>query len=268
MTYQDSFGGPQMRIAAPRMTPVVRWLLIANVAVFLLQLLLSLITPGTLAGFNRIFGLHTAWWGQFFFPLWQLGTYGFLHGGFSHIFFNMLSLYFFGTMLEGIIGSRRLAVFYAAAIVLGALLHLLAELTWGSGASAIGASGGTMAILMRPHTQVYVLLFPVQLWILASVFAFLDFFRLAQDLRYGESGNVAYMAHVGGILLGFFAVKKGWIWKDPIEARGRRQELKAGLRAHEDDVRMDELLAKISREGMNSISKREREFLKRMSKRG
>ena len=87
-------------------------------------------------------------------------------------------------------------------------------------------------------------------------------------LRYGDTGdNVAYMGHIGGILLGFFAVKKGWIWKDPIEARVRKKELKTEQRAQEDDVRMDELLAKIHREGMASLSKREKEFLKRMSKR-
>lgn len=272
MSYQDSYGSSQGGFAMPRVTPVVKLLLIANLAVFVFQLVLGLVGPELVTGFLRIFGLTPDWWQSLRFPLYQLVTYGFLHADGHHVFFNLLTLFFFGTMLEGIVGGRRFAVFYGTALVLGGLAHLVASLTWSDPVPAIGASGATMAVMiavavMRPKTLVIVLFLPVQLWILASFLAFYDVYRLASDLRYGASDGVAYMVHLGGAAFGLLAVKRGWIWKDPIEEHARRQDVRAAERAIQEDQRMDELLAKIHREGMNALSSQEKDFLKRMAKR-
>jgi len=272
VSYQDSYDRPQTPLAMPRITPVVRWLMIANLAIWGLETLLYFSAEGALAGFVDFFGLTPRWWANFWFPVWQVVSYGFLHAPreLGHVFFNMLTLYFFGTMLEGVVGSRRFAVFYALALVVGALAHMLAELTWGSATPAIGASGATMAVLiamavMRPNLHVILLLFPIKLKYLAGAFVLMDVLRLGDDLKSG-SGNVAYMVHLGGAALGFLAVKRGWIWRDPIEDHQRRAALKARERGARDDERMDELLAKIHREGMSALSRQEREFLRRMSK--
>jgi len=70
-----------------------------------------------------IFALH-AWQSSLFQP-WQLVTHMFLHGGLSHIFFNMLALWMFGAVLENVWGSKRFLVFYLICGLGAALMHLL-----------------------------------------------------------------------------------------------------------------------------------------------
>src|SRR4029077_17742399 len=96
------------------MPPVTPSLLIGNVVVFLLQTQ----TGSLLDGF--------ALWppGAGFAP-WQLVTYGFLHSGFAHIFFNMLGLWMFGSHIERLFGSRSFLLYYFACLVSAALCQLL-----------------------------------------------------------------------------------------------------------------------------------------------
>lgn len=101
--------------------PAVKNLLIINVLCFLAQ--------KTFGGFNSgfsiedTFALH-AWQSGLFRP-WQLVTHLFLHGGFSHIFLNMLALWMFGSVLENVWGSKRFLVFYLICGLGAALMHLL-----------------------------------------------------------------------------------------------------------------------------------------------
>ena len=111
--YRDSGGG----LHFPRMTPVTKRLLIANFAVFLLFIVI-LGRSGGGGGMGDALFMHLALYPADWFhlplvlPFWQLVTYGFLHdlGSIGHIGFNMLGLYFFGTLLEGVVGSRRFHV--------------------------------------------------------------------------------------------------------------------------------------------------------------
>ena len=125
-----------------RLPPVTRGLLIANVAVFLLQWALG---EAATAPF-MLWPLGDA--GAMSFLPWQLLSYGFMHGGFFHLFFNMLVLFMFGAPLEHVWGPRRFLQFYLACI-LGAGLCQLAVGSWmvGNGAGAyptVGASGGVL----------------------------------------------------------------------------------------------------------------------------
>jgi membrane associated rhomboid family serine protease len=101
--------------------PAVKNLLIINVLCFLAQ--------QTFGGFNAgfsiedTFALH-AWQSSLFRP-WQLVTHLFLHGSMSHIFFNMLALWMFGSVLENVWGSKRFMVFYMICGLGAALMHLL-----------------------------------------------------------------------------------------------------------------------------------------------
>jgi membrane associated rhomboid family serine protease len=101
--------------------PAVKNLLIINVLCFLAQY--------TLGGANSpvriddIFALH-AWQSPLFKP-WQLVTYMFMHGGFTHIFFNMLALWMFGAVLENVWGSKRFLIFYFISGLGATLIHLL-----------------------------------------------------------------------------------------------------------------------------------------------
>src|SRR5216110_2648119 len=96
------------------MPPATQALIIANVVVFLLDMP----DASTLAGWFAL------WPGSDFQP-WQLVTYSFLHGGLSHIFFNMLALYMFGGDIERLFGSRFYIQYYFAAVISAALCHLV-----------------------------------------------------------------------------------------------------------------------------------------------
>ena len=113
MLYQTrsfSFGGGAV-------TPAVKFLLIANTAVFVLQLVL----PDEVI---RWFGLVPALVWQDFY-LWQLFTYQFFHGGLMHLLFNMLALWMFGCYLERRWGSEFFLKYYFVSVVGGAILNTL-----------------------------------------------------------------------------------------------------------------------------------------------
>jgi membrane associated rhomboid family serine protease len=90
------------------MPPVTQALLIANVAVFLIEQMLGV----NLIGWFALWPLNSG----LFMP-WQVGTYAFLHGSLSHLAFNMFGLWMFGSELERLWGSRRMAVFYSASVL-------------------------------------------------------------------------------------------------------------------------------------------------------
>src|SRR5467141_1196388 len=96
------------------MPPVTQTLLIANVAVFLLQS----------ASGGMLEEWFALWPPGHGFAIWQLVTYGFLHGGIAHIFFNMLGLYMFGSDIERLFGSRFYLAYYFASVLAAALCHL------------------------------------------------------------------------------------------------------------------------------------------------
>lgn len=280
--WRDSYsgGGGGGGIALPRPTPVVKSLLIANFAIFALTYLVSWFSPGPADGgppwMFRAFGLYPPWWGTSppFLPLWQLVTTGFLHdiNGLGHIFWNMVQLYFFGTLLEEMIGSRRFAFVYVAALIVGSVTQLVASEVEGSTLPAIGASGAVLGVLvaaavLRPSTSVILLFIPITLKWLAIGIVAIDAFALLNSLKLGTGTMVAHWAHLGGAAFGFVAAKRGWVWLDIGERLAARRKQAQAQRARSDEEFKDELLAKIHREGMSSLTKREREFLRRISQR-
>jgi membrane associated rhomboid family serine protease len=266
------------QLALPRLTPMVRWLLFVNVGVFLINFVAYLLA-------DTLFDSHTyqavlrqleldpvAWASHFpFVPIWQLATYGFLHStdDAGHIVGNMLMLYFMGGMLEEIIGSRRFLLTYFAAQLAGALLFLAPALFGHITGPALGASGAVLGITvatatLRPRQTVFLIFIPITLRVMALGILGLTVFEWLLSMKHGSDG-VAHLVHLGGIAYGFFAVRSGWIYKDPVEAIDRRRAVHEVERASEDAARMDQLLAKIHREGMSSLSRSEKEFLKRVS---
>ncbi len=185
------------------MPPVTQTLLFANIAVYLAQGLglvpldaLALWPPG---GFESRF------------EPWQLVTYAFLHGGFAHIFFNMLGLYMFGSEVERLFGSRFYAAYYFGCVVSAALTHL-AVTSWMGGPPipTVGASGGIYGLLLAfgvyfPHRRVLLLFPPIPLpaRIFVIVFA-------AVELVFGVTGTaagVAHFAHLGGMIGGWLMIQ-------------------------------------------------------------
>ncbi|HEX2309951.1 MAG TPA: rhomboid family intramembrane serine protease, partial [Vicinamibacterales bacterium] len=142
------------------LTPAVKWLLIANIAIFLVTTFWQ--EP------VQVLGLRPAdVWGRF--QVWQIATYMFLHANLLHVGFNMLALWMFGVELERLWGTRFFARYYAITGVGAALCVMLASVfsTRMMLATTIGASGAIFGLLMAyalyfPHRQVLLfLLFPV-----------------------------------------------------------------------------------------------------------
>jgi membrane associated rhomboid family serine protease len=221
---------PLRQTVEPRSTPVVtRALVAANVLIFLLQLFLGSRTEAliNIFGFIPARFLHPATFG--FTPVEAgvtLGTSLFLHGGFVHLFGNMVYLWVFGGGTEDALGHVRYFVFFVLCGAMGSLAHTLVFAK--STVPSIGASGSIAGVLgaflvLRPHARV-VTLFPlVVYWAMAEIRAALflpiwfamqflnGFLSLAAAERTQEVTGVAWWAHVGGFLFGA-AVGAGVRW--------------------------------------------------------
>ena len=187
------------------MPPVTQALLIANVVVFLLQ---GTAGPDMLEWF--------ALWppgapGMPAFQPWQLVTYGFLHGSLTHIFFNMLALYMFGSDVEHLFGSRFFLQFYFACLITGAAAHLAATAWMGAPPTpTVGASGAMFGLLLAfgwyfPQRRVMLIFPPIPMpsRVFVTVYGLLE-------LTLGVTGTargVAHFAHLGGMLGGFLMIQ-------------------------------------------------------------
>ena len=283
-------GGGQMQYAMPPLTRAVKLILIANAAVFLVSLLFY-VPAGTREmafAFQRVFGISPGQWIAWFpfLPVWQIFTWGFLHSidQPTHILFNMLFLYFLGTMLEGIIGSRRFLVTYVSALLVSGAATLLVGLFFGQSEALVnaglplegqypttlGASGAVFAVVvamavLRPTTRVIFIIFPITLRTLAIIYVGLNAYSMVLQFT-GANSNVAYLAHLTGAAWGYALVKRGWIWRDPFESLEAWRVRNREKNAVADEELLDQLLKKINREGIHSLSAREKAFLKRASK--
>ncbi len=197
--------------------PVIKWLLISNTAVWILTdfLLVPLKLGGESIGGDR--GLITyflALWplGANFWP-WQMFTYMFMHGGFGHLFFNMLMLWMFGMEIENIWGSRRFLIYYLVCGIGAGIANVAVNSLVGQGAPTVGASGAIYGVLVA-----FALMFPdrpVYVYFLLPIRAkFLILGLILFDLFSGVAGGdgVAHFAHLGGAAVGFvytLAMMKG-----------------------------------------------------------
>ena len=221
------FGGP--------ITRTVKALIAVNIVVFLLQIFSHLLDSYFI---DRYFGLVPIQVTNDLM-LWQLVTYMFLHGGFFHIFFNMLTLFMFGNELERYWGTPRfLNYYFITGIGAGVCSWAVAP---HSTAVVIGASGAIYGLLLAygvtyPNRIVYVnFLLPVKVkWlvIIMGAMAFLS------SIGGAESG-VANIAHLGGMVVGY-VVLKGKEWWDKyhyFNAQRQREQLKRQFEVYYGDVR-------------------------------
>ena len=197
-----SYGSYRVTIG-PTLTPMVKYLVITCVLVFLLQK----ISPDH--EMVRIFGL-TPDLVLRKLRIWQLVTYLFLHGNFWHIFFNMFALWMFGCELERYWSREKFLKFFLVtgigAGVLSVLFNPLSQVP------TVGASGAVYGILMAygmmfPERLVYLyFLFPVKVKYFVAVLGAIAFLSAL-----GSPGSpIAHMAHLGGMVFAFLYLK-GWL---------------------------------------------------------
>ncbi len=276
--YRGGFGGY-------RQSSILRPLIIANIAVFILQSL----SPGLTGLLSLNFGDLRQ------FQVWRLGTYMFAHGNFFHILLNMWGLYIFGAPLEQQIGPHRLLRLYFVSGLIGGIIWLVfnaSQIQVAPGIfiypSVIGASGsvfGTMmaAAMLAPNRQ-YMLLFPpipMRLKTLVTVYAALEIYN---TLQRAEGGRVAHLAHLGGLIGGYLFVvyavpgwrgfklhrflldrirhwRLRWRWARFRSVSSRQSFDQDDDDYGDDEITLDDILDKIGRDGLSSLTPRERRIL-------
>ncbi len=260
---------PQIRFGfGGGITPAIKALMIVNAAVFVVQLLLRIAWPARSEWFAEWFALVPANAIEKF-RVWQFITHAFLHDPetFWHILLNMFMLWMFGCEVERVLGrSRFLILYFAAALAGGICMIPFYE------DSILGASGavfGMMAMFARlfPHRRVLLLgVFPMKVRTLAlSIVGIEVIAQLVSGLA-GDDG-IAHLAHLGGFAVGWFFLSLERSMTQFQRAREFKKTARLNREEREVRAEVDELLAKVGRDGLNSLTNRERAFLKRASKR-
>jgi membrane associated rhomboid family serine protease len=247
-------------------------LIIVNIVIFLLM--------PTLGGVLQYLVLQPA---LVLIQPWTLVTYMFLHGGMGHVFFNMLSLFFFGPRLESRLGGRGFLWLYFISGIAGALLSLVLA----PNAAVIGASGAVFGVMFGyawfwPRDKILIWgIIPIEARILVLIMTGISIYS---GFTPGAGGNIAHFAHLGGFAGGFIYLKLLERRSPSAQFRkkarpnapkletlsGAMERWKTIRRDHLHEVNREELdriLDKISSSGIASLTPGEREFLDRFSTR-
>ena len=243
--------------------------------------------------FVGLFELSSSFQDLVFKP-WTILTYGFLHSGFFHLFWNMYLLYFSSRLLLNLFDSKIFLKLYFLGIIIGGLTFILSynffPVFQDANPYMVGASAGVMSVFIfmstySPNLEIKLILFNIKLRYLGIAFVLLDVIQIP----YGNSGG--HIAHLGGAFFGFFyaqRLQKGldiglpldnlvekisqlfvrkskmktvYKSKDTSDIQNKKSTM---LRDHQR--RIDEILDKISMSGYESLSNEEKDFLFRIGK--
>ena len=299
--------------------PIIKNLLIINAVIFVIQMIMqNVIVEKILVGqviysitaydkflnwfaLNPLFVAHLSPIGGKF-EIWQLLTYQFLHGGFSHILFNMFGLWMFGMEIENDWGSKKFLMYYLLCGVGAGIFHLLLSPLLGlSPAPTIGASGAIFGVmiafaLMYPDRYIFLYFFiPIKAKYLIVFLIVLEFLMVDS-----ASSGVAHLAHLGGAIVGFIFImldgsiivplknslrskpknyyqnttsSSGQSWTTTFRKREENKVEDAEFYDIKDDYSnitqadIDKILDKISRSGYQNLSDKEKKILFEASKR-
>ncbi len=288
---------------------MVTRLIIVNVAVFIVVNALMLAfrvsngweLPELYFTVLRFFCVSSDWWFNLTHP-WVFFTSMFVHEGFFHLLFNMLFLYWFGTIVRDFIGNPRILQIYVLGGLVGAFTYFLTAniLPYGS-SYALGASAGTTAILVAAgviapdYTLRLLFVGNVKLKYIVLVVLILDLVGIAHDSNTG-----GHFAHIGGAIMGWLFISQLQQGNDlgaPLQRlfdkvshfkNSFTQRRQKGPRLafknpnlnkqnqtpqHQSDdqfdvsieQKIDEILEKIKQEGIESLTPEEKSFLDKAS---
>ena len=268
--YEDSFSR-RFRWSATMI------LLVAYVVVFIAELICGHYFPAANRFFYQYLALSKE--GIFHGYIWQFVTYQFMHAGVLHLIFNGWAIYTFGRELEQLLGVRRFLTLLLSSGVIGGVFQISVALIWSHlfGGWVVGASAGAFGLVAayaamfpnREFTMLVMYIIPVtmaaqKLLIFSAVLAVAGIVF--------PIDNMANAAHLGGMAMGWFFVKKIMQreWSAPEETLrvfDKKEARKADAPPEEEDAasfvqnQVDPILEKISAKGINSLTKREREIL-------
>ena len=259
----------------------IRVLLVANAAVFGIAFLLGSVLglhlnlPG--AGYGNIRD-YIVYFGAFFptspLEVWRYVTYMFVHVDFWHFVFNMLMLWMFGDEVAEWMGAKHFTSMYMFCGVFAAFFSFVLCILGLTNNPIIGASGALMGIFVA-----YYKFFPERRILLFFFFPmkikYAMWVMVALDILMAPSGDgVAHFAHLGGVVAGFvymafyqggFDRLLGNLRRPHVQKESRRAEgpevLEGEVFYVDEQKRMNEILDKVNREGVQSLTESERQFL-------
>ncbi len=267
---------------------IVQKLIYINVAIYVASIIFNLFksSPLAVSFINQWFALDDNYDVLIFKP-WTLISYGFLHGGFYHILFNLIALHFIGNLFIQYFTQRQLLNFYLLGTFFGGLFYLISQnyfpLFQGRNTYLIGASAGVSAIFIGIAT--YIPNFSLNIRFIGFVkLKYLAFIWIGLDVLGLAGGNAGgAFSHLGGALFGFFYVnqanskniavfnnlfaifrKKQKPLKTVYKSKTRKR-----TRIKNEDInqqKVDIILDKISKSGYNALTKEEKEFLFKQGK--
>jgi len=194
--------------------PVIKYLLIINIGVFVIEFFfLDMLKAGTVSigdVFLKNFALFT--WNSPFFRPWQVFTYMYMHGSFSHLFFNMFALWMFGMELENLWGSKTFFLYYTICGLGAGLANLLIAPLFTftpPNVPTVGASGSIYGVLIAfgmlfPNRYIYIyFMLPIKAKYLVLIYMGVEVFAVMSQSQTG----IAHVAHLGGAVVGALYVQ-------------------------------------------------------------
>jgi len=259
---------------------IVEKIILFNITVYLLPFVLK-----TVLFLFNIKGLSIVNWftidatlSEFILKPWSILTYGFIHGSFSHIFWNMLMLYYFGNILKNIFGEKLILNLFLSGIVAGGLTYLISYNLFpvfkGINSVMIGASAGVMSVLFflaayDPQYRIRIIFFDIKILYIALFLFFYDIIQIPLN----NSGG--HIAHIGGALWGYYYSVKYNNGSDLVNSIlsyfKKNTNNKTSVKSKNDNKKfdqnkIDEILDKISDSGYDSLTKSEKEYLFKVGK--
>jgi len=206
------------------------------------------------------------------FKPWSLITYGFLHGSFSHLFWNMIMLFYFGNILVNYFGDKRLLNVFFNGILFGGIIYIISynlfPVFTGVSSKMIGSSAGVMAILFyitsyNPNHTIRFFFVNIKLLYIAVFLLLMDIIQIPVE----NSGG--HIAHLGGALIGFLMFRsfKGIDFVDiytNLSTKKNNKKIKRNKTfsgSNFDQKKIDSILDKISESGYESLTKEEKNYL-------
>ncbi|AQQ09029.1 Rhomboid protease GluP [Sedimentisphaera cyanobacteriorum] len=254
----------------PSITPVVKILLIANIAAFAIDQIMGGQISMLCALINEPLTRSL--------ELWRFVTFQFMHASVGHILMNMIGLYFLGTHFESKWGSQRFLAFYLTCGVVGGIFFFLFKIIGFIGPGVlVGASGGVLGLLaaaaiLSPQFVVFIFVFPVPIRMAAIVITIM----YGVNVLSGGQNAGGDAAHIGGMLAGAI-----YCWWPKIRRTKFGQFVRSSTKdfsshkpfhsqpEHPNTVtqaEIDRILKKIHEEGIHKLSQRERNILKNATK--
>ena len=259
---------------------IVEKIILFNITLYLLPFVLK-----TVLFLFNIKGLSIVNWftidatlSEFILKPWSILTYGFIHGSFSHIFWNMLILYYFGNILKNIFGEKLILNLFLSGIVAGGLTYLISYNLFpvfkGVNSVMIGASAGVMSVLFflaayDPQYRIRIIFFDIKILYIALFLFFYDIIQIPLN----NSGG--HIAHIGGALWGYYYSVKYNNGSDLVNSIlsyfKKNTNNKPSVKSKTDNKsfnqdKIDEILDKISESGYDSLTKSEKEYLFKVGK--